>query len=156
MLKQEVNVSYNPPYYEPKGNFEIPLYDIDAAANLMTIFDNQNQNILDTIKIPNLPKCDGALPIRGDSMYPLLKSGDIVIFKHLNDITSILYGEVYLIDFIMDDDDYLVVKYVNKSEAKNHIKLVSYNSHHEPKDIPINSIRAMALIKASIRINTIK
>lgn len=154
--ENEIQTIHHPPYFEAKSDYEIPLYDINAAANLQTIFNNQQQNILDTIKIPNLPKCDGALSIRGDSMYPLLKSGDTVIFRHLSDIVNVIYGEMYLVDFVMDDDDYLVVKYVNKSEKENHIKLVSYNTHHHPKDIPINCIRAMALVKALIRINTIK
>ena len=135
---------------------EVPLYEIDATAGLSTIFSNQRQNIINFIKIPDLPKCDGAIYARGDSMYPLLKSGDIIIFKEVGNVKYIMYGEMYLVDYSLDGDDYLVIKYVQKSEYDDHIKLVSYNTHHEPRDIPIQSIRAVALIKASVRLNTLK
>jgi phage repressor protein C with HTH and peptisase S24 domain len=156
MLKKdyEVQLIHNPSYVEPLFDEEINLYDIDAAANLQTIFSNSLQNIIGKIKIPNLPRCDGAIYIRGDSMYPLLKSGDIIIFREVHNFDNITFGEMYLIDFSLNDDDYLVVKYINKSEKEGYIKLVSYNPHFDPMDIPISSIRAIALVKASIRLNT--
>jgi hypothetical protein len=45
---------------------------------------------------------------------------------------------------------------IHKSERENCVKLVSHNQHHEPKDIPISMIRALALVKASVRYNTIR
>lgn len=132
----------------------IPLYDVEAAAGLVSIFESK-ANIIDYISIPNLPKCDGALPITGDSMYPLLKSGDIVMYKRLQDIEhGIFYGEMYLISMMVDNEEMITVKFVQKSDlGDDHIKLVSQNTHHSSKDVPINKIRAIALIKASIRIN---
>lgn len=136
---------------------EVPLYELDAAAGLSTIFNNnQQQNIINFIKIPDLPKCDGAIYARGDSMYPLIKSGDIVIFKEVTDLNYLQLGEMYLVDYTLNNDDYLVVKYMQKSEVKEHIKLVSHNPHHHPLDIPVSSIRAVAVIKASVRLNAIK
>jgi phage repressor protein C with HTH and peptisase S24 domain len=88
-------------------------------------------------------------------MYPLLKSGDIVIYKILNNLSNLTFGEMYLIDYAIDGDDYLVVKYINASELENHIRLVSYNPHFSPMDIPISSVRSIAIIKASVRINTL-
>ena len=53
-----------------------------------------------------IPKCDGGLRIVGDSMYPLLKSGDIVFYKQVHDIMhSIIWGEMYLISFDIDGDE---------------------------------------------------
>lgn len=162
MLKSEtennikVQRIHTPPYNEKNHeSIVVPLYNIDAAANLRTIFDNKHQNIIDTIRIPDLPKCDGAIYIRGDSMYPLLKSGDIVIYKEISDFDSLIFGEMYLIDFTINNDDFLVVKFVKRSNIAGHVQLVSYNVHHDPIDIPVQGcIRAMALIKASVRINT--
>ena len=94
-----------------------------------------------------IPKCDGGLRIVGDSMYPLLKSGDIVFYKQVHDIMhSIIWGEMYLIS----------VKYLQKSDIPDHIVLVSYNEHHKPMEIHINRIRALAFIKASLRLNSLK
>lgn len=139
---------------------EIPLYDLEATAGLSSFFKgDKSASLLDTIKIPNAPNCDGALFAVGDSMYPLLKSGDIILYKEMPlNIDYILWGEMYLLSFDMGDwEESIVVKYVKKSEeGKNYIQLVSQNPHHAPKDIPFSWVRAMALIKVTIRINTMR
>ena len=136
----------------------ITLYDVEAAANLKSLFDNKDQNILGQINIPNIPKCDGAVYVKGDSMYPLLKSGDIVAYKEVPlEMSHIFFGEMYLVSIDLDGDEYLTVKYVQHSDkGDDWIKLVSYNPNHQPKDFPLSSVRAMALIKLSIRMNTMK
>lgn len=153
-LDGEVIKVHNPPYRESISGDEVFLYDIDAAANLKTLLSDKKQNIIASLRIPNIPKCDGALFIRGDSMYPLLKSGDIVAYKELRDVGNVVYGEMYIVDYCIDDDDYLVVKYVQPSNDADMIKLVSYNTNHSPMDIHKSNIRAMALVKASVRFNT--
>ena len=87
-------------------------------------------------------------------MYPLLKSGDIVLYKEVHDNANILYGEMYLLSFTIDGDDYVTIKYLQKADDEGFVRLVSYNPHHSPKDIPVDSIRALALVKASVRFNT--
>lgn len=131
------------------------LYDFEASAGLRALFDNNRQNIIDTIKIPNLPKCDGAIHIVGDSMYPLLKSGDIILYKQMPlDINNLLYGEMYLLSYDIDGDDYIVVKYIRKSEqGEPFVTLGSENPAHAPRDIDFRRITALALVKASVRIN---
>lgn len=136
---------------------EIPLYDLEATAGLKELFSGGKSatQVLDTIKIPHLPKCDGAISITGDSMYPLLKSGDMVLYKEVP-LDSIFYGEMYLLAYQIDDwEEYITVKYVQKSElGDDYLKLVSQNQHHQPKDVLKAHITAIAIIKASIRINT--
>lgn len=133
----------------------IPLFDIQAAASFVPTF-NGSQNIIDYITIPNMPSCDGALPITGDSMYPLLRSGDIVMYKVVKDLRDGIYwGEMYLIYLQDNGDDMTLVKYVQKSDkGEDYIKIVSQNSNHAPKDIKLKKVKGMALIKASIRINS--
>lgn len=155
----EVETIYKPTYaekIEEEGN--VILYDVEAAANLKHLFDNKDENILGMIHIPNIPKCDGAVYVKGDSMYPLLKSGDIVAYKEIPlDMQHIFFGEMYLVSIDMDGDEYLTVKYVNHSDkGDDWIKLVSYNQYHQPKDFPLSSVKAMAIIKLSIRMNTMK
>lgn len=134
----------------------VPLYNLEATAGLKELFCSKEPNlVLDTIKIPNLPKCDGAITVTGDSMYPLLKSGDTVLYKQV-DVDNIFFGEMYLLSVQIDEwEEYVTVKYVQKSEnGSDFVKLVSYNPNHQPKDISIKKISAIALIKASIRFNT--
>ena len=165
ILVQELNV--NPDWLETgKGNMfnaepdltaymhrtdnslplqSVPLYSIEGTAGLVPLFSDRTQTKpVNFIHIPNLPKCDGAIYIVGDSMYPLLKSGDIVLYKQ------------YLLSIDIDGEEYVTVKYIQKSDREGYVKLVSQNVHHADKDVEISRIRAIALVKASIRMNSIR
>lgn len=137
---------------------KIPVFDLEAAAGLVPLFNDAGKQVpVDYISIPNLPKCDGAIHVTGDSMYPLLKSGDIVLYKRINDILNgIFWGEMYLVSIDMDGEEYVTVKYIQKGDDPDHVRLVSHNQHHSDKDVLISSIRALAFVKASIRINSMK
>ena len=134
----------------------VPLYELDASAGLVALFADQNRRTpISHIQIPDLPPCDGAVYVRGDSMYPLLKSGDIVLYKEIpNGSQGILWGEMYLLSFTIDGESYISIKYIQKADDDRFVRLVSHNPHHSPKDISADSIQALALIKASIRFNT--
>lgn len=133
----------------------VPLYNIEAVAGIVAIFDDlHKQKPTDYLSIPNLPKCDGAVHVTGDSMYPLLKSGDIIAYKVLNNKENIFWGEMYLLSIDFDGDTYITVKYVQKSEKEGYVKLVSQNQYHQEKEVPFDSIKFAALVKASIRINS--
>ena len=154
----EVKPIHHPRSVEKKEDMQVVyLYDFEATAGLKTLFDNKRNNIIDTIKIPKLPKCDGAIHIVGDSMYPLLKSGDIILYKEISpSIENIIYGEVYLLSYDIDGDDYVVVKYIRKSEkGEPFITLGSENPDYASRDIDFHRITAIALVKASVRINCI-
>lgn len=136
---------------------DIPLYDMSAAAGLVAIFNENNVRPEDHLRIPNLPLVDGAIYVRGESMVPLLKSGDIIIYKKLElSLDSILWGQIYLLSFIAGGDTFTVVKYVQKSDQPGYIRLVSHNDRFQPKDIPLDSIQALAIVKASITFHTIE
>lgn len=132
----------------------IPLYEITATAGVIDIISDQYRSKhipIDYISIPNMPRCDGALPITGDSMYPLLKSGDIVLFKEVHDKTNIVWGEMYLCAVAHKGDEMFFAKYIQKADREGYARFVSENRHHQPIEFPIDSIKALALIKATIR-----
>ena len=134
----------------------VPLYSIEGTAGLVPIFAEQSTvKPVNFIHIPNLPKCDGAIYVVGDSMYPLLKSGDIVLYKQLNNVEDIFWGDMYLLSIDIDGEEYITVKYVQKSEHEGYVRLVSQNQHHADKEVEVSRIRAIALIKASVRMHTI-
>jgi len=134
---------------------QIPLYDLEAVAGIVPLFVNNTAlQPIDHISIPHLPKCDGAVYVTGDSMYPVLKSGDIVMYKIIDDIVNgIFWGEMYLLGVDIGGEEYITVKYINRSDKEGYVKLVSENTHHQPKDVALDKIRALALVKANIRIN---
>ena len=135
----------------------VPLYSIEATAGLVPLFEQQSaHNPINYIHIPNLPKCDGAVYVVGDSMYPLLKSGDIVLYKQLHDLEDIFWGDMYLLSLDVDGEEYVTIKYIQRSEREGYVRLVSQNQHHAEKEVKISRIRAIALVKASIRMNSMR
>lgn len=135
----------------------VPLYSIEGTAGLVPLFTDHTQSKpVNYIHIPNLPKCDGAIYVAGDSMYPLLKSGDIVLYKQLSDPSDIFWGDMYLLSIDIDGEEYITVKYIQKSDRPGFVKLVSQNPHHADKEVALERIRAIALVKASIRMNSIR
>ena len=75
----------------------VPLYSIEGTAGLVPLFtDRSSIEPVNFIHIPNLPKCDGAIYVVGDSMYPLLKSGDIVLYKQLQSLDDVFWGDILL------------------------------------------------------------
>lgn len=135
----------------------VPLYSIEGTAGLVPLFaDRMSVEPINFIHIPNLPKCDGAIYVVGDSMYPLLKSGDIVLYKQLQSLDDVFWGDMYLLSIDINGEEYITVKYLQKSDINGCVKLVSQNPHHADKDVAADKIRAIALVKASIRMNSIR
>ena len=136
---------------------EVPLYDFDASAGLVAIFNSHHVEATDYLRIPNLPPVVGAIYVRGESMAPLLKRGDIVMYKKKElSIDSILWGEIYLLSFVSDGDTYTAVKYIRKSDRPDCVCLASFNSSFASMDIPMSSITALALVKASLTFHTME
>ncbi|SZD72780.1 Bacteriophage CI repressor helix-turn-helix domain [Candidatus Ornithobacterium hominis] len=159
MLKQELKLIGNQKSADAvMGIQDIPLYDLEATAGLVEMFRSEKTtSVLNSIRIPGIPKCDGGLSITGDSMYPLLKSGDIVLYKEIPvEQQSIFFGEMYLLGVRVDEwEEMITVKYVQKSDkGEEYVRLASQNQYHHPKDVLLSDITAMAIIKASIRFNT--
>lgn len=135
----------------------VPLYSMEGTAGLVPLFtDRADIKPVNYIHIPNLPKCDGAIYVVGDSMYPLLKSGDIVLYKQLHDLDDIFWGDMHLLSYDLDGEEFITVKYVQKSDREGYLKLVSQNPYHADKEVAVSRIRAIALVKASIRMNSIR
>ncbi|MBF7091980.1 helix-turn-helix transcriptional regulator [Flavobacterium sp. ALJ2] len=153
----EPNTStYKPENKEAIQKQQVPLYNIQAPAGIASLFQDANQDPIDFISIPYLPKCDGAIHVNGDSMHPLLKSGDIVMYKRMNNvIENIFWGEMYLVYLIADDlKEFVMIKWIQKSDkGDDWIKLVSENPQYQPKEVSFTNIKGLALVKASIRIN---
>ena len=154
----EVVKSHKPKYIEKKEDVQdIPLFNFKASAGIKEILGpSSNDFLIDTIRIPDMPKCDGAIKIMGDSMMPKLKPGDIIMYKEMPlNLQDLFYGEMYLISYEIDGDYYVVVKYIRKSEkGEPFITLASENPEHASKDIEFGRINALALIKGYINVSS--
>ncbi|MGP1420067.1 MAG: S24 family peptidase [Tannerella sp.] len=157
-LNEESQITmYGRPYTERRYEIQsIPLYETEISAGLITLYSNQTeQTPIGNIVIPNAPKCDGAIPVRGDSMYPILKAGDIVCYKTINNLDNVSWGEIHNIYINADGDERFATKYLQKSEkGEEYVTLVSYNQHHQPQDVLKKHIKSIAVVKISIRYNS--
>lgn len=139
---------------QERNNFNIPLYNLDSNGGFKNIILKKSANtiISNFLKIPNLSDCDGAIYINGESMLPLLKNGDIIIFKNVS-VDNLFWGELYVIEVALSEDsNHTFIRHIQKSNlGKGYIKLVSSNPIYEPKDVAINRVNAVGMIRASIR-----
>lgn len=136
----------------------IPVFNLEATMGLIPIIDNvtDDEKIIDYISLGMLPSCDGAISATGDSMYPLLKAGDLVAYKSVAvERNSIFFGEMYLLAIRIDETTTMkTIKFIHPSDlGEDYIKIVSHNQHHAPKDVHLNQIVAIGLVRASIRLH---
>lgn len=148
--------TFEPVLNKDKSLHKVPLFELEASAGFLSIYQDCSSEATDYLTIPNLPTVDGAIYARGDSMSPLIESGDIVIFKKVELCAdNILWGNIYIVSYTVDGDDFTVLKYIRQSSRSGFIRLESFNMRYDPQDIPANSITALALVKASITFHTI-
>jgi len=134
----------------------VPVFELAATAGFIALYNDLSPGAREYITIPNLPPVDGAIYARGDSMSPLIESGDIIIFKKVDLCPdNVLWGHIYIVSYSIEGDDYTVLKYLRHSSRNGYIRLESFNSRYDPQDIPASSITALALVKASITFHTI-
>lgn len=133
---------------------KIPLYNAEAIAGVVPVFDDfVEQDPIDYLHIPNAPKCDGALVANGDSMYPLIKSGDLIGYKIIEDIINDIYwGQMYILYITIAGDVFSTIKFVHKGQNEKYLKLVSENKHLQDKEVLISKIISIAQVKLIVRI----
>lgn len=137
----------------------VPLFNLEATMGLVPLVEGNGideEKVIDYISIPSMPSCDGAIYASGDSMYPLLKSGDMIAYKRIAvERASIFFGEMYVIAVKIDEFSTMkTIKFVHQSDlGDDYVRLVSQNQHHTPKDVKLSQIAAIGLVRASIRLH---
>lgn len=131
---------------------KVPVYDIEAFAGIHSAELNEFQPE-ELVEIRNMPPCDGVMYVRGESMYPVLFNGDLVAFKIVQSRRAgLCFGKIHIVAFIEDGEEFVVVKYLKESSRPGHYTLESHNPDYAPKEIPRDSVRAIAIVKGSSRL----
>lgn len=134
---------------------QVPVYESMTLQSLDSLFSNTLKPN-SYLSLPNLPKCDGAVRMWGDAMSPELQSGDLLVYKKVKDLRNGLFlGQIYLLSVEVEGEEYIMVQYVERSDTSESVKLVSKNERYPPKDVPLDCIKAMAMIRASVRYRSI-
>lgn len=135
---------------------QVPLHDVEAIAGIISQ-EVDDYVPLEEITVPQMPKSDGAVHVRGDSMFPLLRAGDIVLYKTTNSRRANLhFGEMYLLAFDIEGEEYITVKFLHLSDTPGYYRLESFNPSHAPREVPIDCVRALARVTGSVRYCTIE
>ncbi len=157
----------------------VPLYDIEKAPSLAELFRRTGGGTsIETPKVgrpakrpayeegafrpvgwisfPGLSGCDGAVRVAGEGMSPILHSGDIVIYKQLGRLEDVFWGEMYLLSVETSAGEYVAVRYLRRSDKPGHAILGGENPSFADTEIELSKIRALAFVKASIRMNSFK
>ena len=135
----------------------LPVFPDNYLNNFTHLLYHQEETLpTDYLHIPNLPDNNGAVRVQCDSMYPILKPKDIIIFKkHTVKLEDIFYGEIYLMSLKLSNQEVVILKRLQPADCDGEcVKLVSENPKYQSKDIPIERIQALALVKATIVINS--
>ena len=115
-----------------------------------------NDLVQGEVEILHTPKTADPMDDRSVTLYDISAAANLKTLladRPQYAFTDVIYGEMYLVSFERGGDEYLAVKYVNHSERPDCIRLVSYNNHHDPMDLPLAAVNAMAIVKFSIRKN---
>lgn len=128
--------------------YHIPLLDLDASAGFSRVdaVESNNRRSL------SLPKCDGAMPIVGQSMEPTIHDGDIAIFDLVHTPSSIRPDGIYIVQYNDESDCcHTTVKRVKRSpKGVGYIRLSSDNADYGDEDIALSSISKVAKVLYTI------
>ena len=125
--------------------------DVDATAGGVTQFDDMMSSQYIDLAIPEFRDCTDAVNLYGDSMFPLYKSGSIIILKEWKE-SFIDFGNVYL---IITKNGNRMVKYLRKGSDVAHVLCVSDNKEFDPFEIEIGDILRLYLVKGGVHKNTL-
>jgi len=133
------------------------LIKIETPLEFIPIFTyKESHHCQGYLSIPNLVPCDGAGYVKTDSMYPLIKPGDIVCFRTANHTSRIYWGDMYILLMNIDGEECVTIKYIEKSDlGDDYVRLDGYNKMYKPKDVQLNNIQWKATIKAHVNYNSI-
>lgn len=125
--------------------------DVDATAGGVTLFDDSLSTRHIDLDIPEFRDCTDAVNLYGDSMFPLYKSGQIIILKEWQE-KYIDFGNVYL---VITKNGNRMVKYLRKGSDDTCVLCISENPAFDPFEIDKSDILRLYIVKGGIVKNTL-
>ena len=122
-----------------KQDLGVPYFDgFDALINFKT--EKPNYYVNDPIYVG----CDAVIPAFGNSMMPIIYSGDKIGIKEVL-VSDILYGEIYAVY----TENWRTIKHIRKSKDENKITLIPENlNDFDIQDVEKSKVQKLYLIKA--------
>lgn len=127
----------------------IPLIPIEAMAGALTsdvtVMDYECERYI----VPAFRGADFLITVKGDSMTPTFRSGDMVACQRIpmQDL-FFQWGKPYVIDTTQGP----IIKRINPGHDAEHISINSDNDRYGTFELPVTSIRAVAIVIGIIRL----
>ena len=151
--EERLKTRYNPPKVQtPKITFDvgIPYYDVDFIGGFDIVVNDQTTNPAYLINFRPYDKATCWCNITGHSMEPEINHGDIIALKKIEDISFLLYGEIYA---IVTKNNLRTVKRLGKSDNPDCYMLVPSNKSPEyaPQEIRKDEILYVYEVMGSMK-----
>lgn len=138
------------PVAVPNASKGIPLVEIEAVGGFGNdSFSINIQDIIGNYSIPDFDQASFMIRVRGDSMSPHYKSGDLVACKVLRESQFIQWNEVHVIATL---EQGILIKRLRKGIDNETLLAVSENPDYSPFDIPKEEITGIALVLGGVRL----
>lgn len=128
-----------------------PIYDIDVTAGgqcrSMLFAD---EYIVGAVNIPNISPDCRIVRVSGDSMSPVIKSGDLIAVRELSNLSQIFWGHIYVVVL----DDYRMVKYVRRHDDPEKVILRSENPKYDDIEVNRSEILDLLVVQNVLHIDT--
>ena len=129
-----------------------PVYDVDATAGMDSGRNNLfvNENIVGWVNLPNVSPHCRIVRVSGDSMAPVIMDGDFVAVREVSNPNQIYWGQIYIIQL----DDFRLVKYLRRHTDPNMVVLRSENPNYDDMDVRRADIHEMFLVQHVLHLNS--
>lgn len=130
------------------------IYDIDATCGLSgRDVDFTDEKVIGSIDAPEINPDSKIIFATGDSMLPLIASGDRVVIRKIESWDFFNYGQVYLII----TNEYRLIKRVRRhpKDSDNLILLRSENPDYDDIDLPKREIIHLFIVENILSIKNI-
>lgn len=130
------------------------IYDIDATCGLSgRDIEFTDEKVIGSIDAPEINPDSKIIFATGDSMLPLIASGDRVVIRKIESWDYFNYGQVYLII----TNEYRLIKRVRRhpKDSDNLILLRSENPDYDDIDLPKREIIHLFIVENILSIKNI-
>lgn len=126
----------------------IPLIPFEAMAGALTSEQTVLEYECEHYVVPAFTGADFLIPVKGDSMLPTYRSGDLVACKRVPMSERFFqWNKAYVIDTNQGP----LIKRI-KPAGEGHLFLISDNEDYDPIELPATAIYAVALVIGVIRL----
>jgi len=135
-----------------KNNLEhgVPYFDIDISATMAESFSDIAEAPEFYVDFKPFNDCTVYLPVFGESMYPVISSGEIVALKKIDNPEYIQYGEVHMVITNAESNNMRTLKIIRKHENDDLIILKPVNPSFDELVIPRRTIISLYIMKGKI------